>query len=158
MAMLYYKGGKWWLPPSSNRGESCEFVFARDSSMHQMCSNYALTNLLFGLCRFVWIIDLLVICFNLHPGALTHSSTPLNATKLGSIPQLLIIMLFHFGFTIESIKKLGGALQVMNLSGDLLILLKHVAKKSFKKLFIWKNQNVQKRPICGWIICHYWPI
>jgi uncharacterized protein YehS (DUF1456 family) len=23
----------------------------------QKCSNYALTNLLFGLCRFVWIID-----------------------------------------------------------------------------------------------------
>ncbi len=30
------------------RGESCEFVFACGWSEHQMCFNYALTNLLFG--------------------------------------------------------------------------------------------------------------
>jgi hypothetical protein len=46
----YYKvegGGEgWWLPPSPGRNESCESVFARVSSMHQKCSNYALTNLL----------------------------------------------------------------------------------------------------------------
>jgi hypothetical protein len=41
------------FPPSLGRGESCEYVFARDSSMHQKCSNYALTNLLFGLCSLV---------------------------------------------------------------------------------------------------------
>jgi len=23
---VYYKGGRWWLPPSSGRGESCVFV------------------------------------------------------------------------------------------------------------------------------------
>jgi len=32
-------------------GESCEFVYACGSSMHQKCLNYALTNLLFGLCK-----------------------------------------------------------------------------------------------------------
>jgi len=32
-------------------GESCESVFAHGLSMHQKCSNYALTNLLFDLCR-----------------------------------------------------------------------------------------------------------
>jgi len=39
--------------PSPGHGESSEFVFARGSSMHQKCFNYALTNLLFGLCRSV---------------------------------------------------------------------------------------------------------
>ncbi len=36
---------------SLGRGESCESVLARGESMHQKCSNYAFTNLLFGLCR-----------------------------------------------------------------------------------------------------------
>jgi hypothetical protein len=26
------QGGRWWFPPSSGRGESCEFEFARGSS------------------------------------------------------------------------------------------------------------------------------
>ncbi len=30
----YYKGGRWWFPPSPGRGESCEFLFARGSSVH----------------------------------------------------------------------------------------------------------------------------
>jgi hypothetical protein len=34
---------------SPGRGESCKSMFARGSSVHQKCSNYALTNLLFGL-------------------------------------------------------------------------------------------------------------
>jgi hypothetical protein len=51
----YYKGegGRWWLSPILARGESCEFVFARGLSMHQRWSSYALTNLLFGLCKSV---------------------------------------------------------------------------------------------------------
>jgi hypothetical protein len=43
--------------------------------VHQKCSNYALTNLLFGLCKFVWIIDLLVNIPNPHLRALAHPST-----------------------------------------------------------------------------------
>jgi hypothetical protein len=39
-------------PPSPGYGESCEFMFACGSSVHQS-SNYALTNLLFDLCRSV---------------------------------------------------------------------------------------------------------
>jgi hypothetical protein len=38
---------------TSGGGESFESVFACGSSVHQKCSNYALTNLLFGLCRSV---------------------------------------------------------------------------------------------------------
>jgi hypothetical protein len=56
--------GRWWLPPSPGHGESSEFMFAHGSSMHQKCSCYALTNLLFGLCRSMWVIYLLVILFS----------------------------------------------------------------------------------------------
>jgi len=48
--------GKVVASPKSGRGESFEsfeFIFAHGSSMHQKCSTYALTNLLFGLCKFV---------------------------------------------------------------------------------------------------------
>jgi len=44
--------------------------------MHQKCSNYTLTNLLFGLCRSLWIIDPLFIHTSPHLGAPTHPSTP----------------------------------------------------------------------------------
>jgi hypothetical protein len=40
------QGGRWWLPPSLDRGEFCESMYANGSSMHQKCSNYALTSLL----------------------------------------------------------------------------------------------------------------
>jgi len=29
---VYYKGGRWWFPPSPGRGESCESKFACGSS------------------------------------------------------------------------------------------------------------------------------
>ncbi len=29
---MYYKGGRWWLPPSSGRGESYESKFVGGSS------------------------------------------------------------------------------------------------------------------------------
>jgi hypothetical protein len=35
-------------------------MFSRGEFVHQKCSNYALTNLLFGLYKFVWIVDLFV--------------------------------------------------------------------------------------------------
>ncbi len=72
----YYKGGRWWLPPSPGCGESCESVVAHGLFVHQNCSNYALTNLLFSLCRSVWVIDLLVILLNPHLETSSHLSTP----------------------------------------------------------------------------------
>ncbi len=51
-------------------------MFARGSSVHQKCSNYALTDLLFGLYKFVWIIDPLVIHPSPHLRAPTCPSTP----------------------------------------------------------------------------------
>jgi hypothetical protein len=44
--------------------------------MHKKCSNYALTNLLFGLCRSMRIIGPLVIRPSPHLEAPTHPSTP----------------------------------------------------------------------------------
>jgi hypothetical protein len=60
---------KVWLPPSPGCDESCKSVFARDLFVHQKCSNYALTNLLFGLCRSVSVIELLVNLLSPHPRA-----------------------------------------------------------------------------------------
>ncbi len=57
-------------------GESCESVFACGLSMHQKCSNSALTNLLFGLCRSAWIIEPLINLLSPHPEAPTRPSTP----------------------------------------------------------------------------------
>ncbi len=45
--------GKVVASTNLDRGESCESVFAHGLSMHQKCSNYALTNLFFDLCRSV---------------------------------------------------------------------------------------------------------
>jgi hypothetical protein len=49
------------------------------------CSNYALTNLLFGLCRSVWVIELLV---NLLSPILKlqHALLPPKCYELGSVP------------------------------------------------------------------------
>jgi len=51
-------------------------MFAHGSFVHQKCFNYTFTNLLFGLYRFVWIIDLLVTFLSLYSKVLTHPSTP----------------------------------------------------------------------------------
>jgi hypothetical protein len=50
-------GGRWWLPLSLGRAEFCEFMFARGLFVHKKRSNYAPTNLLFGLYRSMWVID-----------------------------------------------------------------------------------------------------
>jgi hypothetical protein len=78
--------------------------------MHQKYYNYALTNLLFGLCRPVWIIGSFVIQPSPHPGAPTRPSTfkVLQARECTSIPYPFVV--FTFVLTIESIKEFGGML------------------------------------------------
>ncbi len=95
------------LPPSLGCGESYEFVYVSDSSVHQKCSNYTLTNLLFGLCKFMWIVDPLVILSSPHPGASTCPSYPRNVVSKKVYPTPSIV--FTFGFTFEYFKKCGGA-------------------------------------------------
>ncbi len=98
--------GRQWLPSSSGRGESCEFVFAHGSSM-QKCSSYALTNLLFGLYRSVRVIDLLVNLSNPNPEVPTCPSTfeMLRTKECTLTPSSSVV--FNLGLAVESIKELG---------------------------------------------------
>jgi hypothetical protein len=64
--------GKVVVSPSIGHGESCESVYAHGSSMHQECYNYALNNLLFGLCSPMWIINMLVIFPTPYPKSLAR--------------------------------------------------------------------------------------
>jgi len=91
-----------------SRGESYEYIFTPGLFVHQKCSNYALTNLLFGLRKFVGIIDPLVTCCNPHPKAPTCPSTPkmLQAKERAPTPYPSIV--FTFAFVVEFIKELGG--------------------------------------------------
>jgi hypothetical protein len=94
---------------NSGHGEFCKSVFAHGLSVHQKCSNYALTNLLFGLCMSMWIIDLLVARPSPHLEAPTCPSTPevLRTRERTRTPYPFVV--FTFRFTIESIRELGGA-------------------------------------------------
>ncbi len=78
-------------------------------TVHQRCSNYALTSLLFGLCKSMWIIDSLVTHPSPHPGAPACPSTleVLRAKERTPTPYPSIV--FTFGFIVESIKEFGGA-------------------------------------------------
>ncbi len=55
--------------------------------------HYALINLLFGLCKSMWINDMLVICINPIP-KLQHAPLPPKCCESRSIPQLLVLPLF----------------------------------------------------------------
>ncbi len=50
------------------------------------CSNYALINLLFGFCRSVWIIELLINLLSSIP-EYQHAPLPPKCHQLGSTPQ-----------------------------------------------------------------------
>ncbi len=72
------------------------------------CSNYALTNFLFDLCRSVRVIK----CLLFFLVSSRSSSTPLypqSATSQGACPNSLLFCCFHFILTFESIKELGSA-------------------------------------------------
>jgi len=76
--------------------------------MHQKCSNYALTNLLFSLCRSFWVIDSLVTLPNPHPKALAHPYAPKVLRTKECAPTPYPYVIFTFKLTIESNKKFGG--------------------------------------------------
>jgi len=56
------------------------------------CSNCTLTNLLFGLCRSMWIINLLVNLSSPHPEAPARPSTP-KCYEPKNVPQLIFLSL-----------------------------------------------------------------
>jgi hypothetical protein len=89
---VYYKGkvvtspksGPWWVL------WVCVYPwFVRAPK----CYNYTLTNLLFGLCRFVWVIELLVNLPNPPPEAPTPPFTP-KVVRARECAQLLFLLLF----------------------------------------------------------------
>jgi hypothetical protein len=99
--------GKVVASTSPGRDESCESMFARGLSMHQKCFNYALTNLLFGLCRSVWIIDLLDILFSPYLRAPTHPSTLEVLWVKERAPTPYPSIVFTFRLVVESTKEFG---------------------------------------------------
>jgi hypothetical protein len=84
-------------------------MYVHGSYVHQKCSNYTLTNLLFDLCKLVWIIDPFVTCFNAHPGAPTHPSYPRSATSKIMYPNSF--RCFHFGMHIWVFQGVWGCVR-----------------------------------------------
>jgi len=82
---------------------------AHDLYVQQKCSNHALNNL-FSLCKFLWIIDSLVICPRPHFEAPACPCTPkLLQTKEHT--QLLLLPLFSFSNVHLSISRSVGVCQ-----------------------------------------------
>jgi hypothetical protein len=77
------------------------------------CSDYALTNLLFGLYRSVWIIDFFVHLPSPHHGALACTSTPKVLQAREHAPIFFLSVVITFGLTVESIKELGGGSKIV---------------------------------------------
>jgi hypothetical protein len=98
----------WWLHLSPGHGEFCDFVCARGEFVHQKCSNYALTNLLFGLCIPMWIIDPLITRPNPHLGTPTCPSTPRVQQVKEHIPVPFTFVVFTFGLAFLSYEEFGG--------------------------------------------------
>ncbi len=81
--------------------------------MHQKCSNYALTNLLFSLCKFVGIIDPFFIHPSPHPKAPTRPFTPKVLQVKERTPIFYSFIIFTLGLALESIKEFGGVSNIM---------------------------------------------
>jgi hypothetical protein len=104
----YYKGEGGGLPQVQTMVSLTNPVYACGSSMHQKCSNYALTNLLFGLRRLIWIIDMLVTCPSPHPKAPTHLSYSISVMNYEMCPNYFSFYCFHFGTHILVFQKVWG--------------------------------------------------
>ncbi len=83
------------------------------------CYNYTLTNLLFGLCKFMWVSEVLA---NL-PGPipeLQHVPLPRSAMNQGTHPNSFSFYCFTFGFIVES----SRSFEVCHVSSNGLLKLK----------------------------------
>jgi hypothetical protein len=109
----YYKRKGGVFSPNPSHDQSCEFVYAHGLFVHQKCSNYALTDLLFGLCRSIWIIDPLIIHPSPHPKAPTHPSYPQSATNKKTYPTCSSFVISTFKLTFESFKEFRGVSQML---------------------------------------------
>jgi hypothetical protein len=128
--------GRWWLPPSLGYGESYESVLACGSSMHQRCCNYALTNLLFGLCKFVWIIDLLVTLPSPYPRAPPCPSTLEVLRTRECTPTLHSSVMFTLDSHLSPLKSLRVC---HNWSASAFTMLMCASKSSPSCILMVKN-------------------
>jgi len=103
----YYRGGRWWLPLNLSRDEFCESVYAHGLFVYQEYYNYALTNLLFGLCKLVWIVDPLVILLNPYFGTPTCPFYPKVLRAKKCIPTTSFIV-FIVKLAFESYEEFEG--------------------------------------------------
>jgi hypothetical protein len=71
------------------------------------CSNYVLTNFLFGLCRYVWIIDLLITHFNPHRETPSRTSTPELLWTKKRAPSPYRFVVFIWGSHLSLSRNLG---------------------------------------------------
>jgi len=127
--------------PSSGHGEFCESMYVCGLSMHQKCFNYALTNLLFGLCKSIWTMNPLVICPSPHFETLTHPSYPWKVVNKKMYPNSF----FHCFHLLDSHFNLSRSLGVCQLQLLVFIAMIFLCNKLFK----WVNQVifvVLKRP------------
>jgi hypothetical protein len=105
------------------------------------CFNYALTNLLVGLCRSVWVIELLVNFPSPHPEAPARPFTLEVLQANEHAPNLFPSVVFTFGLVVGSIKELGGASLMLNklkeMRGPTFIytFLGDLAQGNFQKCF-----------------------
>jgi len=109
-------------------------------------SNYALTNLLFGLCRSVWVSDLLV---NLPSPILElqHAPLTLKCWPREHTPTLSLSVIFFFGLVAELIKELGGA------STRLIVFMHCICNFVFCKMIICFGTLFECCVECWWCFC-----
>jgi hypothetical protein len=106
MHKVYYKGEGGGFPQVQAVVSLMSLCFPEDRPCTK-CSSYALTNLLFGLCKFMWVIELFINLPSPHPGTPICPSTPEVLRTKKHAP--LSFCCFHLWTCGESIKELGGA-------------------------------------------------
>jgi len=122
--------------PSLGPNETCEFVFAHGLSMRHKCYNYALTNLLFGLCKFMWIINPLVNHFSPHPRAPASPSTPqvIQAKECTPTPYPSVVFTLNSQFSLS--RNLGCINRCMYIPWLSLFMCCWILKRSCWHLFV----------------------
>jgi hypothetical protein len=126
-------------------------VYAYGSCMHQKCFNYALTNLLFGLCKFVWMFDSLIIHPSPHLKILACPSTPEVLRTKEHTPTHISFVVSTFGLAFESFKECGGVSFAFNY-GNMSSCLFNFCWIKFVFMVVIKDANISYHMPWGTII------
>jgi hypothetical protein len=104
---VYYKGEGGGFPQVRAMVSFVSSCLARGSSVHQKCSSYTLINLLFGLCRYVWVVELLVNLPNPDPRALAHPSNPEVLRAKERAPTFFVLLFSLLDSQLSPSRSLG---------------------------------------------------